>query len=221
MHEHAVGLAVADRRPVRLARGVHQNCRAIREREAGIAPGRGVALQILRYGVGVRRRIDETGECLQALQPRPPASASRQHHAAAIGLRRLVHGDVEPVIREPVAGALGPFNKCHGACKQVVEAELGKLARLQPIEVAMMHGEARTRISLHQREGRARHLARDAESCEQKPSEARLAGAERAGERDKVPRLQHKGETLGETIERDEVDAIEAPACAHPARLDP
>ena len=139
MHERAIGLAVADRRPVRLARCVHQNGAAVRQHETRVSTRRGIALQIFGGRLGVRRRIDEVGERAQALQPRGPASMSREHHAAAIRFGRLVHGDVEAILRKPVARALGPFDDGHRAWQEIVKAELGKLARLEPVEVAMMH----------------------------------------------------------------------------------
>ena len=144
-----------------------------------------------------------------------------EHDAAAIGLRRLVHGDIEPVGGEPAAGVLGPLYDGHRAWQEIVEAELGKVALLEPVEIAVLHRKARARISLHQREGRARHLTGNAEPHQQCPREARLAGAERSGERDQISRLQDKSEALGETIELDEVDAVKAPTRAHQARLDP
>ncbi len=221
MHERAIGFAVADRRSVRLARCVHQDGAAVRQHETRVSARRGIALQILGGSLGVGCCIDEIGERAQALEPRGPAAVSSEHHAPAIRLCRLVHGDVEPVSRKPVAGALWPFDDGYRAWQHIVEAELGKLARLEPVKVAMMHGEARGGIGLHQREGWARHLALDAEASEQKPGEARLAGAERARHRDQVAWLEHESEPLGETVELDEVDAVKAPICAHPARLDP
>src|SRR5262249_2376745 len=116
---------------------------------------------------------------------------------------------------------IGPFDDGHRAWQEIVKTKLGKLARLEPIEIAMMHGKARAGICLHQREGWARHLTLDAKAGEQKAGKTRLAGAERSRHRDQISRPQHKSKKLGETVELGEVDAVKAPICAHPARLDP
>ena len=59
MHERGVGLTVADRRSVGLARRVHQDGAPMRQHEPRIGARRGVALQMLRAGVRVGRLVEE------------------------------------------------------------------------------------------------------------------------------------------------------------------
>ena len=62
---------------------------------------------------------------------RGPSSRVRSAPRGGDKFRRLVHGDVEAISRKPVAGALGPFDDGHRG-QEIVEAELGKLTRLEP-----------------------------------------------------------------------------------------
>ncbi len=84
----------------------------------------------------------------------------------------------------------------------------------------MGEGEARRLVALHQREGRARHLALAAEPRDQRAGEGGLAGAERPGQRDDVARLEDESEAAREDVEPDEIDIVETPTGGHPARLD-
>ena len=179
MHQRAIRLAVADRRSVRLARRVHQDGRAIRQHEPRIRARRGVALQIAGGCRGIRCPVEEARHPLETLQPRLPATMPREDDPAFIRRRRLVHGDVEPVRRKPACRALGPLDENRALGQRVVEAELVQLGRLEPIEIAMGEGEARRLVTLHQREGRARHFALAVEPRDERAGEGRLAGAER------------------------------------------
>ena len=145
------------------------------------------------------------------------STVGNEHDAAAIRLGRLIHGDVEPIGRKPFTRALGPFDQRHRLGNEVVEAELGDLAwAFEPVEVAMLHSEARRCVGLHQREGRARNLVLHAEPHQQEAGEARLAGTERPRKRNDVAALEHEGDSLREPIERDEIDILEAETRAHP-----
>ncbi len=80
---------------------------------------------------------------------------------------------------------------------EVIEAELGQFRRpRQPVEVGMHQVEARQLIGLHQREGRARHFHGlvAGEMADQGAREGGLAGAEIAGQRDQVARLDQAGD---------------------------
>ena len=75
------------------------------------------------------------------------------------------------------AGSQSPARSGHSTMvtelgKSIVEAELGKVAFLEPVEIAVLYREARGRIGLHQREGRARHFTGHAKSQQQGPRKA-------------------------------------------------
>ena len=105
--------------------------------------------------------------------------------------------DVEAVGRQKAGRAVRPFDQHHGAFRQVVEAELGKLCRTrQPVEVGMHQRKLRQVVDLHQREGRARHLDRGiaGEIADERARERGLAGAEIAGKRDEIAGLERIGD---------------------------
>src|SRR6185437_2089439 len=83
----------------------------------------------------------------------------------------------------------------------------------------MGEGEARRLVTLHQREGRARHFPLAVEPRDERAGEGRLAGAERPRQRDDVARFQQRGETAGEDVEPNEINIVETETSGHPARL--
>ena len=220
MHQGRVRLTVADRGSVGLARRIHQDGAPVRKHEARIRSRRGIALQMLGSRLGVGGLVEERGELPDALEPFRPTSVAGQNDAAHVRRRRLVHGDVEAILREPASRALRPLDQENAFGERIVEAELAKLGRLQPVEIAMGDDEPGRLVTLHQREGRARHLAFAAEPVNQSPRQCRLAGAERARERDHVTGLQGESKTARDDVEPDQVDIVKSPTGAHPARLD-
>ena len=194
MHQRAIRLAVADRRPVRLARRVHQDGRAVRQHEPRIRARRGVALQIARraprHKVSVSRKL---ASALETLEPRLPAAMPGEHDPAFIRRRRLVHGDVEPVRRKPAARRARATRRCTAPSVSASSRPSSSSSRrLEPVEIAMGEGEARRLVTLHQREGRARHFALAAEPRDERAGEGRLAGAERSGQRDDVAGFEQR-----------------------------
>src|SRR5205823_12617730 len=73
-----------------------------------------------------------------------------------------------------------------------------------PVEVGMDHGKARQRVTLHQRERRARHFEPliPGEMPDQRACERRLSGAEIAGERDEIAGREHGGDIRREPARR-------------------
>jgi len=120
-------------------------------------------------------------------------------------VRRQRERDVEPVGRQYVLGAVGPFQQHHGILGRLVDTKLGQFARMgHPIEVGMHHGEARQRVGLHQREGRARHVERVVarQMPDQRARERGLTRAEVARERDEVAGLEDRGDIGREPARR-------------------
>ena len=130
-----------------------------------------------------------------------------QFRVALVGaeMRRERERDVEPVGRQtrPRRGPAIPA--APRPLGWLVEAELGKLARVRhAIEVGMHHREARQLVGLHQREGRARHLDRGivGEMADQRARERGLAGAEIARQRDEIAGLEHGRDVDREALRR-------------------
>ena len=70
-------------------------------------------------------------------------------------------GDIETVGRQKASRTVRPFEQHHTCIGQVVEPELDQLGRAgKPIEIRMHQRKLRQVVSLHQREGRGRHLDR-------------------------------------------------------------
>ena len=94
------------------------------------------------------------------------------------------------------------------------------------IQVGMHHGEARQRIGLHQREGRARHVERLVvrKMPDQRARERGLAGAEVARQRDEIARLEDRREVDREPARRELVREHDREAgrrdCEHRVQCD-
>ena len=137
-------------------------------------------MQIVRCRLGIVGFVEKIAKLAQPLQPLAPCAMAREHETAQVWLGRLVHRDVEAIFRQPILGAIGPFQNCDAAVEQILEPELLEVGRLHPIEIAMMDGEAIGLVALDQGEARAGHLAAGAKPRDQRPRESRLAGAERS-----------------------------------------
>ena len=132
MRDRAVGLAVAHRRAVRPARRVHQDGALLAEREPLVGARRGVALDAPPLGLRRSRSIEEAADRRRcARRARAKRAVAGDPRLAGFGpeLRREREGDVEAVRRQESGGAVRPFQQHHGVLGQVVEAELGELAR--------------------------------------------------------------------------------------------
>ena len=116
-------------------------------------------------------------------------------HAAALAID--LEGKIEPVVAQIRRQPLRPFDEKRTLRDRVVEADLVELASIaEPIEVGMRDLEARQRMVEPERKGRALHLERRiaGERAEKRAGEGRLAGAEPAGERYEIARLQNRGD---------------------------
>jgi hypothetical protein len=103
--------------------------------------------------------------------------------------------DLEAVGGQHFGGTVRPFEQDHRVLRRFIDPKLGELARVaHAIEVGMHDGEARQRIGLHQREGRARHVERviGGKMPDQRTRKRGLARPEIPGECDEVARLEHR-----------------------------
>ena len=125
----AVGLAVAQRRPVGATRPVHQDDGLIVENQPLVGADRGVARHPLSLGVAQAALRQEAAHRRHPLHPRREGAVTG--HARMAELELELGGererDVEPVGRQQVAGAVGPFEQHDRVRGQVVEAELRQL----------------------------------------------------------------------------------------------
>jgi hypothetical protein len=199
MRDGAVGLAVAHRRAVRPFRRVHQDGALVAEPQPFVAARGGVALDAPPLGRGVCGGIEKAADVRHALGAGDECAIACDAGGAVLrsepGLER--EGDVETIGRQEAGRPVRPFQQHHGVLRQIVEAELGEFARsFQPVQVGMHEGELRQVVALHQGEGRARN--RDAgvvgEIADQSAGEGGLAGAEVAGQRQQVARLECRGD---------------------------
>ena len=203
MGDGAVGLAVAHRRTVRLRRCIHQHQGFFSERQPLENARRGVALHALALCCAVAGLVEKAAELADALGARGELAIAGVAHVAHVGagLGGKREGDVEPVGRQITGGAVGPLDQHHGLVQQVVEPKFCQFGSArQPIEISMHQGKTRQIVILQQREGRARHLdgfvAR--QIADQRARERSLAGAEVAGQRHHIARLQGAGDVGGE-----------------------
>ena len=207
MRDRAVGQAAAHRRTVGPARCIHQHELAPLMRNAFVGARRGVALQMRACRVRQAFVGKELADRHHPLEPWHERAVRDQLGAALVAaeMRRERERDIEPVSRERIRGAVRPFEQHHRGVRRLVDAELGKLARMgDAIEIGVHHGEPRQHVGLHQGEGRTRHLQRGifGEMADQRARERGLAGAEVARERDQVARLQHRRDVDGEALRR-------------------
>ena len=161
MRDRAVGLAVAHRRTVGPARPVHQDEMAVSQHQPLVAAGRGIARHPVPLRLAQAAVRQEAAHRRHPLHPRREAAVTGHPRVAELELELggERERDVEPVGRQPAAGAVGPFEQHHRALGQVVEAELGELGGARgAVEVGMHHLKSRQIVGLHQREGRARDL---------------------------------------------------------------
>ena len=177
MSDAAVGLAVADRRAVRLARRIHQDLRGYRGRvhatggtsfDDRVTSCRRIALQIADVGALGREAVGEQEgvHCDEPVEARCPGAGAGQRYSAkaaafpaasrwpAIGKR-----NVEPLGRQPMPARSGHSTSAiRPSGFRRIPARPSSSGAVQPIEVEMRDRHARCRVALHQREGRARHL---------------------------------------------------------------
>ena len=130
--------------------------------EPRIGARRGIALQIARVGAPHRRCVSrKRASARRRCEPRRPVSMSGQHDVARVSGRSVSSMAMSSrSCGQPSGGAFGPLDR---AARRRPAHRRGRarraLRRLEPIEVAMTDGETRRLVALHQREGRARHLA--------------------------------------------------------------
>ena len=113
MRDRTVGLAVTYRRAIRAARPIHQDELAVAEHQSLVAAGRGVA----RHRAPLRLAQAALGQ--EAAYRRHPLHPGREGavtgHARVAELGLELGGerdrDVEPIGRQPVAGAVGPLEQ--------------------------------------------------------------------------------------------------------------
>ena len=206
MGDRAVAQPALDRRPVGLGRPLHHDEGASIGGQALIGAARRVAGDPSALRRLVALVVEKTVQRGQMRDPRRRGAVPDDAGDAALeGIVRVERErDLDPIGRQRLAGAVGPFHHHHGA-GNVVDAELGELAQSgQTVEVGMHEGELRQVIGLHQGEGRARHLdLRTAgEMGDHGAHQRGLAGAEAAGQRDEVAGRQQVREVDGETPRR-------------------
>ena len=158
----------------------------VRKNEARIRARRGIALQILRPGLGIGGRVEELGSSRTrsslAAQLSWPVRTMRRIFGVAVSSMAMSRRSC----RSQLAARSGHSIRRTPSPSASSRPSSSKLGRLQPIEVAMGDDEPGRLVTLHQREGRARHLAFAAEPVNESPGQCRLAGAERPRERDHV-----------------------------------
>jgi hypothetical protein len=142
-----------------------------------------------------------------------------QHDTARAGIARFLERDIEPVRRQPASGAFRPLDEERANGQRVVEAKLLELIVLEPVEITVAQREPRCFVLLHDREGGARHFRIAVEMGDQSSRQGRLTGAQRPAQSEDIACFKRKRDPAGETIEPGEIDAVEPPASAHPARL--
>ena len=153
MRDRAVRQAAAHRRPVGPARCVHQHELALLVRDPLIGARRGIALQMRTLRVGQALIGEELADRDHPLEPRHERAVRDQLGVALVGaeMRRERKRNVEPVSRQRIGGAVRPFEQHHRRLGGLIDAELGKLARMaDAIEIGVHHREARQHIGLHQ-----------------------------------------------------------------------
>ena len=199
-----VGLAEAhDRRVGAGRRGHEQGGAASRVRQALVGAGRGVAGQEGARGLGEARGVQQRFLRLGLGDARREGAVARHRGGAGRvrvrGVDRQRH--VQPVSREGVADALGPFDEQQRPVGRLVPAELGQFGgRADAVKVRVDDGEGRRLVELHQREGGARHfeLGLTGEVAHQRAREGRLADAEVARQGEEVAGAEEVGDAGGE-----------------------
>ena len=91
-------------------------------REALVGSGRGVARQPLALCIAIAARREKAVKGRDAVDAGLECSISRDLHIARLepGLRHERERDVDPVGRQPIRGAVRPFDDKHRAVGQVV-----------------------------------------------------------------------------------------------------
>jgi hypothetical protein len=129
------------------------------------------------------QKISGGKRAADALESRP---GSRDRRRSAVALVRQFHAN--GACRQAACRPVRPFDQGRALRNRVVKAQLVQLGRRgQPIEVEMVDREPRL-VSLHQREGRARHLQFriPGKRPDQAARQGRLARAEVALERQHI-----------------------------------
>ena len=237
----AVGLPIVDRRPVRLARLIHEDRSAefpsalwggvrgvgkpdrrslgvppsrpppqggrrrnARRTEASIGPRRRVPLKMKRARRVPRRMgVEEVRHRAEPGEPRRPGPMTFETHRALVRRRTLRKMDVETVRRAKARRPLRPFDQRRPRRQVIVEAEFEKLVLVpDAIEVEMHELEARRRIGLHERKGRARDFGGCVRQhrADERARERRLARAEVAVKRDHVAGRQLERHALRQPV---------------------
>ena len=160
MRDSTVGLAVANGRSVGLARGVHQQHGFVGLPQAGIGPGRGIALQIAKaHRSRLRFLVEQAQGGAEALRLGTKLAQPAHHDAAATARLGIGEFDFVAILGQKRGDAVGPFGKYGAALKRVLEAKFQcLLGAAETVKIEMRHAQSRRGVGLLQGEGRARHL---------------------------------------------------------------
>ena len=183
-------------------RHVHQHRRAVPPGQPFVPPGRGVARE-RRAGRGAPARAsEEPGDCLGARHPAEASTSGSQSQPEPRGSKRArracsLSGAKSSASISARSGSAGPRRSAHSTstiarAERLLEPELGQLrGEPDPVEVGVPELDPAEVVGLHEGEARARHLLRPPERRQPRPDqrarEMTLAGAEAAGQPERVP----------------------------------
>ena len=192
-----IGLAVADRRAEHQRRRIHQDDRlGSIEAHRLVGSRRGVAGQMRAVGAQPARAIEEIADRKRARDPCHRRLGPGNLRQAAVV--EMVELDMDGIVRQSIAGSVGPFDQHHAAGDRLAETQFVEFrGRAKPVEVEMGDRQPRL-VDLHQREGRARHfeIGLIGHRPHQGARQRRLAGAEIALQSDDIAGAQHRGDIL-------------------------
>ncbi len=112
-------------------------------------------------------------------------------------LRRQGERDVEPVGRQARTSTIGPLDEKDGSFSDIIKSDFGQFGgRRQTVEIGVDKSETRQRISLRERESRARDLDTivAGEKSDERAGKGRFSGTEISGQRDDVAWFDHGGD---------------------------
>src|SRR5437899_3382345 len=134
----------------------------------------------------------------EARRPR----AGRRDDDAPLGVRDVLEAYVEPVVGQPRAGAIRPFDDGHAAgLEAFLPAGVREVRAFETIEVDVKEGQTSTAVLAKDDERRARDVGGiDAETGWHTSREDRLSRAQLARQREDIVRSSRAAQAFAETF---------------------